>query len=156
MLDFDRILHPTDFSEQANHALRYACGLCAQYGAELHLLHVVPEPALLDAGGVLDGFTSAQAWTDALAEHAEQKLLTMPDPVWAEGKTVIRSVSQGATFVEIVRYARDQAIALIVIGTHGRTGLSHMLLGSVAERVVRKAPCPVLTVRPPDHHFTMP
>jgi nucleotide-binding universal stress UspA family protein len=156
MIDFDRILHPTDFSEQANHALRYACGLCAQFGAELHLLHVVPEPALLDTGGVMDGFTSTQAWSDALTQHANERLLAMPDPVWAAGKTIVRAVSQGAVFVEVVQYARDNAIDLIVIGTHGRTGLTHMLLGSVAERVVRKAPCPVLTVRPPDHTFKMP
>jgi nucleotide-binding universal stress UspA family protein len=67
-----------------------------------------------------------------------------------------RAIEMGIPFVEIVRHARKKNIDLIVIGTHGRTGLDHMLLGSVAEKVVRKAPCPVLTVRPEGHQFVMP
>jgi nucleotide-binding universal stress UspA family protein len=65
-------------------------------------------------------------------------------------------VREGPPVVEIVRYARDAEIGLIVIGTHGRGGLAHVFLGSVAENVVRKAPCPVLTVRHPQHEFVMP
>ena len=69
---------------------------------------------------------------------------------------MVRELRKGSPFLEIVRYAKDKNIDLIVLGTHGRSGLSHVLLGSVAERVVRKAPCPVLTVRHPEHEFVMP
>jgi nucleotide-binding universal stress UspA family protein len=69
---------------------------------------------------------------------------------------LVTEVQMGRPFMEIIRYARDKEIDLIVLGTHGRSGLKHALLGSVAERVVRKAPCPVLTIRHPDHGFEMP
>ena len=91
-------------------------------------------------------------------QAAESAIENLPDQEWlGEGAgEVVRSVIQGTPFVEIVRYAKSEGIDLIVVGSHGRTGLSHMLLGSVAERVVRKAPCPVLTVRPGQHDFVMP
>jgi nucleotide-binding universal stress UspA family protein len=79
-----------------------------------------------------------------------------PGSPWDEKHTVVRELRKGSPFLEIVRYAKDKNIDLIVLGTHGRSGLSHVLLGSVAERVVRKAPCPVLTVRHPEHEFVMP
>ena len=74
----------------------------------------------------------------------------------ADDLQVIRRVAQGHPFVELVRYAKDNAIDLIVVGTHGRGAIAHILLGSVAEKVVRKAPCPVLVVREPEHDFVMP
>ena len=80
----------------------------------------------------------------------------LPGPDWAGKCNVTREVLMGHPFVEIIRYAREQDVDCIVLGTHGRSGLSHLLLGSVAERVVRKAPCPVLTVRHPEHEFVMP
>ena len=78
------------------------------------------------------------------------------DSAWAEGKLVVRATAQGTPFLEIIRYAKEKDIDMIVMGTHGRSGLVHMLMGSVAEKVVRKAPCPVLTVRPEGHKFVMP
>ena len=74
----------------------------------------------------------------------------------SETQKVESRVLVGVPFVEIIRYARDQSIDLIVIGTHGHSALAAMLLGTVAEKVVRKAPCPVLTVRHPQHKFEMP
>jgi nucleotide-binding universal stress UspA family protein len=88
------------------------------------------------------------------AAHAE--LEEWNDPDFEHAKRVTRSVIRGTPFVEIVRYAREQNVDLIVMGTHGRTGLEHALIGSVTEKVVRKAPCPVLTVRPEGHQFVMP
>lgn len=70
--------------------------------------------------------------------------------------TVVRALVEGSPFVEIIRYAWEQDIDLIVLPTHGQTGLVHVMLGSVVEKVVRKAPCPVLTIRPDGHHFVMP
>ena len=93
---------------------------------------------------------------DRMRASAERALLDLPNPEWASSKRVVRGLRQGSPFVEIVQSARENKIDLIVMGTHGRSGVQHMLIGSVAEKVVRKAGCPVLTVRPPDHQFTMP
>jgi universal stress protein A len=87
---------------------------------------------------------------------AEKALAGVLDPKWLTGRTVIQAVVEGSPKVEIIRYARKQEIDLIVLSTHGRTGLAHIIIGSVAESVVRTAPCPVLTVRPEGHQFVMP
>ena len=78
------------------------------------------------------------------------------DPKWVEGRKMIRVVVEGSPKLEIIQYARDQNIDLIVLATHGRTGLRHVIMGSVAETVVRTAPCPVLTVRSEGHQFVTP
>jgi nucleotide-binding universal stress UspA family protein len=96
------------------------------------------------------------SYMEELKTSAERSLAQAIDPQWAKGKTIVRSTEWGTPFVEIVRYAKEHDIDLIVLGTHGRTGLKHVLLGSVAENVVRKASCPVLTVRPSGHKFVMP
>ena len=79
-----------------------------------------------------------------------------PPDDWNFTGKVIRSTRTGPPFVEIIRYAKEHDVDLLIMGTHGRGGLAHMLLGSVAEKVVRKSPCPVLTVRPDQHQFAMP
>jgi nucleotide-binding universal stress UspA family protein len=89
-------------------------------------------------------------------EAAEKALTRVLDPQWSAGRTVVQAVVEGSPKVEIVRYARLHAIDLIVLATHGRTGLAHLIIGSVAESVVRTAPCPVLTVHPEGHQFVMP
>lgn len=155
MIQLQRILVPTDFSDYAAVPLKYGCALAEVFHAELHLLHVlqdlvamVPEPGLayLPPGDLIR----------EMQESADQALAKLPDPAWAKETKVVRATRQGPPFLEIVRYAKENDIDLIVLGTHGRTGLAHVLMGSVAEKVVRKAPCPVLTVRPGDHEFKMP
>ena len=89
----------------------------------------------------------------AAAERSMNRIL---DPAWAAGRTVVKVMVEGSPKVEIVQYARKHNIDLIVLATHGRSGLAHVLMGSVAESVVRTAPCPVLTVRPEGHQFVMP
>lgn len=155
MIRLNRILLPTDFSEQSRSAMTYGSAFAEKFGAEIHLLHVVqdlvamvPEPGL--------AFAPPANYMAELTASAEQALARLPDPAMVEGLTIVRVTRQGAPFVEIIRYARENAIDLIVMGTHGRSGLAHVLLGSVAEKVVRKASCPVLTVRPADHQFVMP
>ena len=156
MLNLKRILFPTDFSEYAREAEQYACELARQFGAELHVISVI-EVALPVAPvwGVPiympDGFDPVE-----VRRETERALEARPDKEWGHDLNVKRVVLNGNPFVEIVRYAREQNIDLIVLGTHGRTGLSHVFLGSVAERVVRKAGCPVLTIRPKSHKFVMP
>jgi nucleotide-binding universal stress UspA family protein len=120
-----QVLFPTDFSDVSRRAGRTAVAVAETFGARIHVLHVVPP--------VTDPTPAREALPDALAE-----LATDPAPVVA---TVT-----GLPAREIVRYARGHGIDLVVMGTHGRTGFSHALLGSVAEAVVRRAPCPVLTI----------
>ncbi len=155
MIQLNRILVPVDFSDYSSDAVKYGCALAEKFGAELHLLHVlqdmvamVPEPGL--------AFPPPGDYMQELQQSAEDALMKLPDNTWKFTGKVVRSTRQGPPFVEILRYAKEMVIDLIVMGTHGRSGLAHMLLGSVAERVVRKAPCPVLSVRPDQHEFVMP
>jgi universal stress protein A len=155
MINLNRILLPTDFSSYAKTASNYACALAEQFGSELHLLHVVqdlvamvPEPGL--------AFPPPGDYMGKLQESAERALDQLLDQDWAKEKDIVKSTRQPPLFLEIIRYAKENEINLIVMGTHGRSGLAHTLLGSVAEKVVRKAPCPVLTVRTDEHQFVMP
>jgi len=155
MIKLNRILAPTDFSEYSKSALNYACEFAEVFGAELHLLHVLQDMAVsIEEPGL--AFASTGDYAAEYQASAEQSLSQLLDSEWETGKRVVREVIPGVPFLEIVRYAKANDIDLIVIGTHGRTGLAHVLIGSVAEKVVRKAPCPVLTVRHPEHEFVMP
>jgi nucleotide-binding universal stress UspA family protein len=148
MVQLRHILVPTDFSECSDVAVRYARAFAEPFQATLHLLHVVQDPYTqpwaaeafaAPLGDMLqDWQVRARERLDALAKG--------PDAT----RTIV-SVQTGSPFYEIVRYASEQHIDLIVMGTHGRGPIGHMLLGSVTEKVVRKAPCPVLTVRQPPH-----
>ena len=149
-----KILLPSDFSNYAATATKYACELATKFDAELHLLHTLE----LHLASTPD-FGLGLALPKYIAESrtaAEKSLARLLDPKWSSGRTVIQAVLEGSPRAEIVRYARKQDIDLIVLSTHGRTGLSHVLMGSIAESVVRTAPCPVLTVRPEGHQFVMP
>ncbi len=147
-----RILLPTDFSEPAKYAQAYATELARQFGADLHLLHVLPE-LTLPLPDAPDSWTTPDYALKAHLEAAERQLTEgIPSDLQGEGRTV-RKAMAGIAVQEIVKYATDHEIDLIVVGTHGRTGLFRLLLGSVAEKVVRLAPCPVLTVHPKGHQF---
>jgi universal stress protein A len=141
-----KILVPTDFSETADAALEYAKTLAGQLGASLHLLHVFSDPYAFattpEAGAVLPPNIRERALADA--RECLAKRLT-PDE--AERFDGTRAIVTGLTARQIVEFADENGINLIVIGTHGRRGVAHLLLGSVAEHVVRTATCPVLTVR---------
>jgi nucleotide-binding universal stress UspA family protein len=153
MIKIENILVATDFSETSDSALSYGRALARNFGAELHVLNVV-ENSLMWTGveGVAFDFAEVQA---EIEEAARKKLSTMVGLVDdVKTKPVVRTGSSPA-FV-IVDYARDAKVDLIVMGTHGRSALGHLLVGSVAERVVRLAPCPVLTVRRPEHEFVLP
>jgi nucleotide-binding universal stress UspA family protein len=153
MLEIRSILAPTDFSEHAAAALRYAAGLAERLGAALHLLHVLPDavpmaPDLV-AGApdlVIAPALPPEYYRDTEAESLEA-LGRVLDPSWGLVPSVETAVRRGDSVEEIIAYAAGLRIDLIVIATHGRTGLGHVLLGSVAERIVREAPCPVLTIR---------
>jgi nucleotide-binding universal stress UspA family protein len=147
VLEIRSILAPTDFSRHAEAAVRYACGLGERFGATLHLLHVLPDvivPVGPDPSLIASVPPSYYAETEARSREALGRLI---QPDWPRPAAVEAEVRWGDPVEAIVAYALQNAIDLIAIATHGRTGLSHVLLGSVAERIVREAPCPVLTIR---------
>lgn len=144
---FTRILVPTDFSATSDAALDYARTLAERFGASLHLLHVV-DNAYLSGDMASEMYTPAiSSIREALLKDVEGRLaLRLPDGDRKRFRGTTQAlVGTGAR--TIVDYAAAHGIDLIVMGTHGRSGLAHLLMGSVAERVVRLAPCPVLTVR---------
>ena len=146
-----RILLPTDFSETAQDAVEYARDLAAGYGATLHLLYVIPDPHTQPWAGAASGIVIPDLLTEWETEARGQlAAIELGD------LSTVRVTRVGHPFVEIVRYAKEHEIDLVVMGTHGRGAVKHMLLGSVAEKVVRTAPCPVLTVRHQGHTFVMP
>jgi nucleotide-binding universal stress UspA family protein len=145
MSDIKRILVPTDFSAAADAALNYAVGLAAKLGATVSAVHVFDDPFV--AGGVFSG--EYVPMPPELREEMLQDLRRrLADTVAKHGHSELSpQVLIGPTARTIVDSARDARADLIVMGTHGRSGISHVLLGSIAERVVRTAECPVLTVR---------
>ncbi len=136
----NRILVPTDFSGTSDVALEYARALAARFDATLHLLHVLDDPFVAEGLAAEAYITEAPSIRTSLLEDARTRLSHR-----VQGCATTEAVfGRGAT--TIVDYAERCGIDLIVMGTHGRTGLAHLLIGSVAERVVRTARCPVLTV----------
>jgi nucleotide-binding universal stress UspA family protein len=143
---FKRILVPTDFSPPSDAALEYARSVAGRYGASLHLLHVAEDP--------YRAFYSAEVFVPEI-EGLRDEILTdttrrLKERLRPSDVTELRATSEsiiGTPAGSIVEYAAGHDIDLIVMGTHGRGGMAHLLMGSVAERVVRTAPCPVLTVR---------
>lgn len=145
----EKILFPTDFSEGSFHALPYATDLARHYDSKLYIIHVVYD------------FTRA---TDSHIPHISADELFKEMSAWATKeidnccieeirgiRSVEKAVLKGIPYEEIVNFAEKEKIDLIVMGTYGRAGLERFIFGSTAERVVRKAPCPVMTVRVPKH-----
>ena len=139
-------LVPLDFSEQANQALDYAINLASKLDARLTLLHVIQSVPL---GGADMGVTLPYAYLQDLEAEIMQSMESYLARVTAAGLEGATVVIHGVPFHEILETAKTQLVDLIIMGTHGRTGLQHVLLGSVAEKVVRLAPCPVLVARQP-------
>jgi len=146
-MNFRRILLPTDFSDFSRAAEQSACELAGESGAELHVLHVLSD-IFLSVPQTAAAIMIPPKVLENQVTDAEREIANVPPDSWAKGRNVVRAVRIGSVYETIVQYARDHDVDLIVIGTHGRTGLRHILLGSVAERVVRLSPCSVLTVRP--------
>ena len=155
MITIKNILVATDFSEPSDSALEYGRALALNFGARLHVLHVVEIPIFsASADGAAYDFALTK---ESLEEDARQKLSDLLGPDVGQPPamtTVVRTAPSPA--MVIADYARESNIDLIVMGTHGRGLLGHIFMGSVAERVVRIAPCPVLTLRNPEHEFVFP
>jgi nucleotide-binding universal stress UspA family protein len=144
---FSRILVPTDFSPPSDAALEYARILAAKFGSTLRILHVIDDPSDSSAF-VSDGFApSTEDIRAALLGLARKRLDHLMTLVDRSRYNAHSDAVFGTPATAIIDYAMATGTSLIVMGTHGRTGLAHLLMGSVAEQVVRTAPCPVLTVR---------
>jgi universal stress protein A len=141
-----RFLVPVDFSEDANQAVKYATDLASKLGARMTLLHVIQ---LLPFGSGDMGVTVPYTYTQDLEAEITSRMQVYLERVTAAGLEGEIAVAHGVPFQEILETAKAQQVNLIIMGTHGRTGLQHVLMGSVAEKVVRLAPCPVLVVRQP-------
>jgi nucleotide-binding universal stress UspA family protein len=154
MIKIQNILVPTDFSEASDSALVYGRTLARTFNARLHLLHVVDDASYL-AG--VDGYALSGASVLAdVTDVARKQLRTCLTEEDGRDSKTIPAVWTGSPAHAIADYAREEDIDLIVMGSHGRGFISGLLTGRVAEKVVRIAPCPVLTVRKPEREFVVP
>lgn len=154
MISIKKILVADDFSEHSANALNYASEFAKAFNAEVLLCHVVEGASLLSQmppGGEAYFPPNLAEIQEKSARDACEKRLAHSG---IERSSI--HIPHGKPFVEIVKLAKEQDVDLIIIGTHGRGAIGHMLLGSVSEKIVRKAPCPVLTVRHGEHEFVMP
>jgi nucleotide-binding universal stress UspA family protein len=152
-IEIKRICVPTDFSPQADCSLAYGLNLARQAGAELHLLHVLARREDLARVQEHPDFTSDSLFvTDFLGQLERGGEGGQAEGLWSD-INVTRAFRLGKPAEAICEYAGAEGIDLVVIASHGRTGVEHILMGSVAEQVVRKCPCPVLTVRREQHDF---
>lgn len=153
-IEIKKILCPVDFSECSDHALKYATAFAQMYSSRLSLLHVVEMPFLpaYSMAGIPDIYFPV----DEVQKQCADKMNKLVEKLSDGDLDVHGDVQVGSPFLEIIKRAKEEESDLIVLGTHGRSGLKHMIIGSVAEKVVRKAPCPVLSVKHPEHEFIMP
>jgi nucleotide-binding universal stress UspA family protein len=143
-----KILVPIDFSEHSQKALRYALAFAAQFDAEVALVHIVEQ--MVYPG---DWMYPPLAASDFAAEKREQMIERLRALDAGSGVRTHHVVRLGRAWQEVIEIAREQKSDLIILATHGYTGLKHVLLGSVAEKIVRHAPCPVLSVRADERDF---
>jgi nucleotide-binding universal stress UspA family protein len=151
MIEIKKILVPTDFSEYARNALRYATAFAQSFQAQLVLIHCC-EHTVLGAGTEAYHF-SVPEYIAKVEESERTTLEELAEEIRGAGFTVETVFAVGAAAAAVVETAREKDVDMIIIATHGRTGFSHLMFGSTAEKVVRMAPCPVLTVKHPEHDF---
>jgi len=154
MVTFKEIVVPTDFSEHSQRAIDYSVEIADKFSSHLTLIYVV-EP-LLQAADLTWTTVDFGELNKAHKASADNQMKEIVDQRIPKDAVVDTAILFGKPSVEILKYAREENADLIVMATHGRGALSHILMGSTAERVVRKAPCPVLTVKHPKQVFTMP
>jgi len=155
MIEIKKILVPTDFSETSRYAMQYAINFAKSFNAELEIVHVI-----FDESQIVAFYLPQVTFQNLDQELEESAKKQMEDFInsFPELNEVRYSTKmlKGTAFVEIISEAKAYNADIIVIGTHGRTGLEHVLFGSTAEKVVRKAPCPVFTVKPKNFNFRLP
>lgn len=153
---FKKILFCTDFSEDSHWAFSYALNLAKTYQSKLFILHVTPEPVHPEQLSIYLSEEKLKELKVSQKKELEHQLKTHYLKKLRGFKNYEVLIREGEAFLEILQTAKKKSVDLIVMGTHGRTGLDHILFGSTAEKVVRRSPSPVLTVRLPGRKFSMP
>jgi nucleotide-binding universal stress UspA family protein len=153
-IELKRLLVPTDFSRESHTALKYGMAIAAKFDASLHVLHVLegiagaePPTWHIESRKAVEQAIEAAAWKEL------RGLLTAGEEAYFRAALALE---WGSPFEEIIRYTNSHKIDLVTMGTHGRDGVKRLIVGSVAEHVVRHATCPVLTVRDPAHAILRP
>jgi nucleotide-binding universal stress UspA family protein len=147
MITIRKILIPTDFSEYSRHALQYALALAEGFQAKLFLIHVWELPM---TGSILPAEPYPEVILTEEQKARREKLTRLAEILQTSGVEVEPVFVLGKAYLEIVKAAEELEVDVVVLSTHGRSGVSHLLFGSIAEKVVRLASCPVLTVKPPE------
>ncbi|MHC4875540.1 MAG: universal stress protein [Planctomycetota bacterium] len=148
-IKLNRVLVPVDFSPTSDKAFDYAVEFARVFGAEILAAHIVEDP-------ILYAPTTDPVYRADFEQMVQQKLDSLAEHRDCEGISIRTMIQSGTPFYEIIQLAGTEDCELIVMGTHGHGPLQHVLMGSVAEKVVRKAKCPVLVVRPDQHQFVRP
>ncbi|MBP7746174.1 MAG: universal stress protein [Phycisphaerae bacterium] len=148
-----RILWPTDFSALSLHGARYARAFRESFNAELHVIHVIPPPLTADLAVTLPTEVPVTFSDQELIEACRARLASVVPEQFGSDPPVVSDIIFGNAWHGICKYAESAQIDLIIVATHGRTGLRHVLIGSTAERIVQHAPCPVLVVKNPATDF---
>ena len=154
MIKITNVLVATDFSDTSASALNYGREFARTFGAALHVLHVVEDAFMWTGPEAGVDFGRLQADLTSAARESLDRIVTSEDREQLKAVAALRTGRSPA--LEIAAYAKAEDIDVIVMGTHGRGTLGHLLMGNVAEKVVRIAPCPVLTVHHPEHEFIQP
>ncbi len=147
MKQLDKILFATDFSENSAHAFEYALTLAKKFDSRLIIIHVINEP--VDLRGFYVPHVSFESLEKEIEEGAEKMMQKFCNAAIGDFSNYETAIVAGIPYEEILKKAADEKVSLLVMGTQGRSGIDHLLFGSTAERVVRKATCPVMTVRLP-------
>jgi nucleotide-binding universal stress UspA family protein len=148
MIEIQKILVPTDFSEYSQHAVKYAVALAQSFKAKLYVVHVWDQSI---AVGPTETFHT-EIWVEA-EKSEKERLNQVTQGLRTEGIDAESVFVSGTAYIEIAKTAKELDVDLITLATHGRTGLSHLVFGSTAEKIIRLAPCPVLVVKHPEHEF---
>ena len=151
MIDIKKILYPTDFSECSKYALKYGVSFCKEFKAKLYILHII-DNTYLDPN-LYDFLPSEQNLNIDWEGNVNKRIDQLVESEIKDDIEIEKLVGIGTPFVEVINTAKEKEVDLIVIATHGRTGLKHALFGSTAEKVVRKSHCPVLSIKHPEHEF---
>jgi nucleotide-binding universal stress UspA family protein len=151
MIEIKKILFPTDFSEYSRFAMKYASALAESFKAKLFVVHVCEYP--ITGAGIEAYHFSVPEFAADVEQQQRKALEQMTQELQSQGIEAEPIFMKGRAYVEIVKAARENEVDVITMATHGNRGLSHLVFGSTAEKVVRLAPCPVLTVKHPEHEF---
>jgi len=145
-LSISRILVPVDFSAHSDFAVRYATALASRLGASIDLLHVVEDPVAARTWSSAIDMPDLEGLREELVEEATRQLERCRAEASGSGVAVLTTVRVGQPLLTIPEYAKSAGVDLVIMGSHGRSGMAAVFMGSVAERAIRNAPCPVLTL----------